>query len=118
MADEQLKAGSSPEQEAEQTEEDIHILKKVRMEKLEGLKAQGKNPFEITKFDYNIKNSEIRKQYAELEERLTAEANGDEEALKAALENNRINVKIAGRIMSWRNMGKANFIDVRDSTDR
>ncbi|MGN1101359.1 MAG: lysine--tRNA ligase, partial [Huintestinicola sp.] len=118
MADEQLKANSSPAQEAEQTEEDIHILKKVRMEKLENLKAQGKNPFEITKFDYNIKNSEIRKQYAELEERLTAEANGDEEALKAALENNRINVKIAGRIMTWRNMGKANFIDVRDSTDR
>ena len=118
MADEQLKANSSPAEEAEQTEEDIHILKKVRMEKLENLKAQGKNPFEITKFDYNIKNSEIRKQYAELEERLTAEANGDEEALKAALENNRINVKIAGRIMTWRNMGKANFIDVRDSTDR
>lgn len=118
MADEQLKENSSPAEEAEQTEEDIHILKKVRMEKLDNLKAQGKNPFEITKFDYNIKNSEIRKQYAELEERLTAEVNDDEEALKAALENNRINVKIAGRIMTWRNMGKANFIDVRDSTDR
>ena len=118
MAEEQLKANSSPAEEAEQTEEDIHILKKVRMEKLENLKAQGRNPFEITKFDYNIKNAEIRKQYTELEERLTAEAAGDEEALKAALEANKINVKIAGRIMTWRNMGKANFIDVRDSTDR
>ena len=88
------------------------------MEKLEALKAQGKNPFEITKFDFNIKNSEIRKQYEELEARLTAEANGDDEALKAALESNRINVRIAGRIMTWRNMGKANFIDVRDNTDR
>ena len=118
MAEEQLKANSSPAEEAEQTEEDIHILKKVRMEKLDDLKARGKNPFEITKFDWNIKNADIRKQYAELEERLTAEAAGDEEALKAALESNRINVKIAGRIMTWRNMGKANFIDVRDSTDR
>ena len=118
MAEEQLKANSAPAEEAEQTEEDIHILKKVRMEKLEALKAQGKNPFEITKFDFNIKNSEIRKQYEELEARLTAEANGDDEALKAALESNRINVRIAGRIMTWRNMGKANFIDVRDNTDR
>ena len=33
MAEEQLKANSSPAEEAEQTEEDIHILKKVRMEK-------------------------------------------------------------------------------------
>lgn len=118
MAEEQLKANAAPAEEAEQTEEDIHILKKVRMEKLEALKAQGKNPFEITKFDFNIKNSEIRKQYEELEARLTAEANGDDEALKAALESNRINVRIAGRIMTWRNMGKANFIDVRDNTDR
>ena len=118
MAEEQLKANAAPAEEAEQTEEDIHVLKKVRMEKLEALKAQGKNPFEITKFDFNIKNSEIRKQYEELEARLTAEANGDDEALKAALESNRINVKIAGRIMTWRNMGKANFIDVRDNTDR
>ena len=37
---------------------------------------------------------------------------------EAALEASRINVKIAGRIMSWRDMGKANFIDVRDGSDR
>ncbi len=118
MAEENIKVNSSAAEETEQTEEDIHILKKIRIEKLDNLKAQGKNPFEITKFDYDIKNAQIRKQYAELEERLTAEANGDEEALKAALEANRIEVKIAGRIMTWRNMGKANFIDVRDNTDR
>lgn len=91
---------------------------RVRIEKLESLKERGLNPYEITKFDYTIKNEDIRKQYAELEAKLTAEANGDEEALKAALENNKINVKIAGRIMTWRNMGKANFVDVRDNTDR
>ncbi|MBQ7784426.1 MAG: lysine--tRNA ligase, partial [Oscillospiraceae bacterium] len=118
MADENIKVNAAPADETEQTEEDIHILKKIRIEKLDNLKAQGKNPYEITKFDYTIKNSEIRKQYAELEERLTAETNGDEEAMKAALEANRIDVKISGRIMTWRNMGKANFIDVRDNTDR
>lgn len=118
MADENIKENTSAAEEAEQTEEDIHILKKIRIEKLDNLKAQGKNPYEITKFDYTIKNADIRKQYEELEARLTAETNGDAEALKAALEENRIDVKIAGRIMTWRNMGKANFIDVRDNTDR
>ena len=117
MAEEQLKENTSPE-EPEQTEEEVHELKRIRMEKLEKLKAEGKNPFEITSFDYNIKNAEIRKQYSELEAKLTAQCGDDAEALKAALDENRINVKIAGRIMTWRNMGKANFIDVRDSTDR
>ena len=117
MAEEQLKENTSPE-EPEQTEEEVHELKRIRMEKLEKLKAEGKNPFEITSFDYNIKNAEIRKQYSELEANLTAQCGDDAEALKAALDENRINVKIAGRIMTWRNMGKANFIDVRDSTDR
>ena len=117
MAEEQLKENTSPE-EPEQTEEEVHELKRIRMEKLEKLKAEGKNPFEITSFDYNIKNAEIRKQYSELEAKLTAQYGDDAEALKAALDENRINVKIAGRIMTWRNMGKANFIDVRDSTDR
>lgn len=117
MAEEQLKENTSPE-EPEQTEEEVHELKRIRMEKLEKLKAEGKNPFEITSFDYNIKNAEIRKQYSELEAKLTAKYGDDAEALKAALDENRINVKIAGRIMTWRNMGKANFIDVRDSTDR
>lgn len=118
MAEDQIKVKPAAEEEAEQTEEDIHILKKIRIEKLDNLKAQGKDPYEITKFEYDIKNAEIRRQYAELEEKLTAQCGGDEEALKAALEENRINVKIAGRIMTWRNMGKANFIDVRDNTDR
>ena len=117
MAEEQLKENTSPE-EPEQTEEEVHELKRIRMEKLEKLKAEGKNPFEITSFDYNIKNAEIRKQYSELEAKLTAQYGDDADALKAALDENRINVKIAGRIMTWRNMGKANFIDVRDSTDR
>lgn len=81
----------------EQSEQDIHILKKIRIEKLDELKANGKNPYEITKFDANIKNITIREDFEKLE-------NTD--------------VTIAGRIMSWRDMGKANFIDVRDDTDR
>lgn len=102
----------------EQTEQDIHILKKIRIEKLDELKSQGKDPYEITKFDADIMNSEIRVWFEKSEAEIIAAANGDEEALKAGLEAGRRVVRIAGRIMSWRDMGKANFIDVRDGSDR
>ena len=50
---------------------------------------------------------------------MIAEAAGDEEKLNALLEAQKEKiVHIAGRIMSWRDMGKANFIDVRDGSDR
>ncbi|MBP1561177.1 MAG: lysine--tRNA ligase [Oscillospiraceae bacterium] len=104
--------------EEEQTEQDIHILKKIRIDKLDELKAQGKNPFEVTKYDVSISNAELRKAYEESEAKAIAEAGGDEEKLKELLESSKINVKIAGRVMSWRDMGKANFIDVRDGSDR
>lgn len=44
--------------EEEITEQDINILKKVRLEKLNELKANNANPYEITKFDVNAKNAE------------------------------------------------------------
>ena len=77
--------------------QDINILKKVRIEKFEELKKNNKNPYEITKFDVTAKNAVIREKFEEMENQ---------------------SVVIAGRIMSWRDMGKANFIDVRDDTDR
>ncbi|MBQ5319851.1 MAG: lysine--tRNA ligase [Oscillospiraceae bacterium] len=104
--------------EEEQTEQDVHILKKIRIEKLDEMKESGKNPFEITKFDVTICNAELRKAYEESEAKAIAEANGDDEKLKELLEAAKINVRIAGRVMSWRDMGKANFIDVRDGSDR
>lgn len=104
--------------EEEQTEQDIHILKKIRIEKLDELKAQNKNPYEITKYDVTTSNADLRTAYEQVEAKAKAEAGDDEEKLKAALESSRINVSIAGRIMSWRDMGKANFIDVRDGSDR
>lgn len=78
-------------------EQDINILKKVRIEKLDELKKNNKNPYEITKYEVTAKNAVIREKFDELENQT---------------------VCIAGRIMSWRDMGKANFIDVRDDTDR
>lgn len=81
----------------EEIQQDINILKKIRIEKLEELKAKNCNPYEITKFDYTHKNIEIRENYDAMEGQT---------------------VKIAGRIITWRNMGKANFINVRDGSDR
>lgn len=70
---------------------------RIRIEKLNDLKANGKNPYEITKFDFTHKAQQIRDNFEELEEK---------------------DVMIAGRITSWRDMGKANFIDIRDDSGR
>ena len=88
---------SIPEEEAEQEAQDINILRKIRLDKLDELKANGKNPYEITKFNTDTRNIDIRDNFEAMENKT---------------------VRIAGRIMSWRDMGKANFIDVRDATDR
>ena len=81
----------------EMTAEELDEQHRVRLEKLQGLKESGKDPYTITKFDVTISNQEIRDRFEELEN---------------------TEVAIAGRIMSWRDMGKANFIDVRDGSDR
>lgn len=70
---------------------------RIRIEKLNDLKVNGKNPYEITKFDFTHKAQQIRDNFEELEEK---------------------DVMIAGRITSWRDMGKANFIDIRDDSGR
>jgi lysyl-tRNA synthetase class 2 len=78
-------------------EQDINILKKVRLEKLAELKESGNDPYEITKYDFDTTAAEIKENFETLEGK---------------------DVKIAGRIMSWRNMGKANFIDIADGSGR
>ncbi len=88
---------TNDQMQEEIVEQDINILKKVRIEKLDELKKNNKNPYEITKYETTAKNIDIREKFEEMENQT---------------------VSIAGRIMSWRDMGKANFIDVRDDTDR
>ena len=104
--------------ETEEEVQDINILKKIRIEKLDEMKANGKNPFEVTKFDVTIHNDKAKAEYEAMEAELKEKFGEDEEGFKAALEENRKIVRVAGRIMSWRDMGKANFIDLRDKTDR
>lgn len=81
----------------DELQEKLSEQHRIRIEKLTELKENGENPYEITKFPVTKLNKEIRDNFEELEEQT---------------------VSIAGRITSWRDMGKANFIDVRDSSDR
>ena len=74
-------------------EQDIHQLLKVRREKLAELQTEGKDPFQITKYDQDTHSADIKDNYAEYD--------GKE-------------VSIAGRIMSKRVMGKASFCNVQD----
>ncbi len=74
-------------------EQDINQLLKVRREKLANLQEAGKDPFVITKYDVTHHSTEIKDGYAELEGKI---------------------VRIAGRIMSKRVMGKASFCNIQD----
>lgn len=71
--------------------------KQIRIDKLKALQAQGKDPFEITLATQTHHSDEIKVQYDQIEGK---------------------DVTIAGRIMTWRDMGKANFIDVQDRNGR
>ena len=105
--------------QAEEPVQDINILKKDRLDKLASLRENGSDPYEITKYDVTGHAAELKADYEAKEAAIIAECGDDEEKKNAALEalNGNI-IRIAGRIMSWRDMGKANFIDVRDASDR
>ena len=78
-------------------EENLTEVVKVRREKLEALKNQGKNPFEVTRFDGVISSEEIKENFEKLE--------GSQ-------------VRVAGRIVSKRVMGKASFFHIQDGAGR
>ena len=81
------------QQKKPQGEQDINQLLKVRREKLANLQSEGKNPFEITKYDVTHHSMDIKDNYDDLE--------GQE-------------VSIAGRMMFKRVMGKASFCNIQD----
>ena len=80
------------EQKKEQAVDTKQLLK-VRREKLAELQANGQNPFEITKYDVTNHSAEIKDNFEKLESQT---------------------VRIAGRMMSKRVMGKASFCNVQD----
>ena len=71
--------------------------KQIRIDKLKAMQAAGNDPFEITLAEQTHHSDEIKANFDKLEEK---------------------EVIIAGRIMTWRDMGKANFIDVQDRNGR
>jgi len=72
---------------------DENHLIKIRKEKLEELRKQGKDPFEITKYNRTHTSEDVKNNFAELEGK---------------------NVNIAGRIVAKRIMGKASFCHIQD----
>ena len=76
----------------EEVLDENHLIK-IRKEKLEELKKQGKNPFEITKYNRTHTSQEVKDNFAELEGK---------------------DVSVAGRIVAKRIMGKASFCHIQD----
>ncbi len=77
--------------------QDLNEIVKVRHEKLAALKENGNDPFLITKFDFDNDSANIKGNYEEFEGKT---------------------VKIAGRIIARRIMGKASFVGLSDSTGK
>lgn len=75
------------------TQQDLNQLRKVRREKLAELQEQGKDPFQIMKYDVTHHSKEVKDNFEELEGKT---------------------VSLAGRIMSKRVMGKASFCNIQD----
>ena len=116
---------------AEQKKQDTNQLLKVRREKLADLQANGKDPFQITKFDQTHHSLEVKNLYeaheAEiLKDHKTPDVEGldeaqarevlkqDYEERRKIMEANPIHVAIAGRMMFKRVMGKASFCNIQD----
>ncbi|MBR1724064.1 MAG: lysine--tRNA ligase, partial [Ruminococcus sp.] len=109
-----------PEEAAELSQEEVNEYKRIRMDKLAALQAEGADPFEITKFDVTASCTEAKAGFEAVETECKAEAGEDAEKLAELLEARRdeCRVSIAGRVMSKRMMGKASFMDMRDKTDK
>ena len=80
-------------------QEEMSLLDQVqvRRDKLAALQAEGRDPFQITKFDFNADSAAIKADYAAYEGKI---------------------VRVAGRLMSKRGMGKVLFCDLQDNTGR
>ncbi len=78
---------------AAEVQQDVNELRKVRVDKLQALQAEGNDPFVITKYDWTHHSAVVKENYDELEGKT---------------------VRVAGRMMSKRIMGKASFCNIKD----
>ena len=79
------------------TEQDLNEILRLRREKLAALKEAGNDPYTVTKYDFDSDSETIKNNYDEFEGKT---------------------VKIAGRIMSRRIMGKASFVGLADCSGK
>ena len=86
-----------PEQEVEVTEEQLTEQRKIRREKLKALQNAGRNPFLHETWDVTAHSMDIKDNFEAMD--------GQE-------------VSVAGRLMAFRHMGKASFIDIQDKQGR
>ena len=117
--------------EQKKQEQDTNQLLKVRREKLAELQANGKDPFQITKFNQTHHSLEVKEIYeaheAELlkdhkepevegldEEQKKEVLKTDYEERRSIMDANPIHVAVAGRMMFKRVMGKASFCNIQD----
>ena len=96
-----------------ETEENANELRKIRVDKLVALQQAGKDPFQITTAEQSATSAEITAAFEKLEAE-TNELPEDQRPEQVRIEN----VSLCGRIMTWRDMGKANFIDITDRAGR
>ncbi len=81
----------------ETQQQDLGELLRIRREKLKALQDEGRDPFQITKFDVTHHTQDIKDNF---------------DAMEGA------EVSVAGRLMSKRGMGKVSFCDLQDKTGR
>ncbi len=81
----------------EQTQEELNEILRVRRQKLKDLQDAGKDPFKVMSYDITAYSQDIKAAYEEYEDK---------------------EVRMAGRIMSKRIMGKASFANIQDTQGR
>ena len=95
--------------------QELSQLLQIRRDKLTELQNDGRDPFQITKFERTHTSAQIKDNYTEEDRELTKRGSDEVEIIKAkisALDGK--NVTVAGRIMSKRGMGKVGFIHIAD----
>ena len=87
----------SEQKTTQQPEQELSEQRRVRREKLAALQAAGEDPFQETRFDWDATSAQIKEHFDEMEGKA---------------------VKVAGRLMSKRGMGKVSFCDLQDRDGR
>ena len=87
----------SEQKTTQQPEQELSEQRRVRREKLAALQAAGEDPFQQTRFDWDATSAQIKEHFDQMEGRA---------------------VKVAGRLMSKRGMGKVSFCDLKDKSGR